>query len=55
MNNVQLLLVDRESMEKSKPRLCGVGEQGEIFIRAGGKFDGNDGIKVDLGLAQHTF
>lgn len=32
MMDVQLLVVDRED----KTKLCGVGEQGELFIRAGG-------------------
>lgn len=36
MKNVQLLVVDRASLEQNKPRLCGVGEPGEIFVRAGG-------------------
>ena len=39
MKNVQLLVVDRASLEQGKPRLCGVAEQGEIFVRAGGKLD----------------
>lgn len=40
MNNVQLLVVDRASLEQGKPRLCGIGEQGEIFVRAGGLAEG---------------
>ncbi len=40
MKNVQLLVVDRESLEQGKPRLCGVAEQGEIFVRAGGLAEG---------------
>lgn len=36
MLNVQLLVVDRED----KTRLCQVGEQGELFIRAGGLAEG---------------
>jgi len=36
MLDVQLLVVDRED----KNRLCGVGEQGELFIRAGGLAEG---------------
>ncbi|KAI1114257.1 aminoadipate reductase [Nemania sp. NC0429] len=36
MLNVQLLVVDRED----KNRLCQVGEQGELFIRAGGLAEG---------------
>ncbi|CAI4213411.1 unnamed protein product [Parascedosporium putredinis] len=32
MNNVQLLVLDRDN----KSRMCDVGEQGELFIRAGG-------------------
>lgn len=45
MKNVQLLVVDRTSLEQSKPRLCGIGEQGEIFVRAAGKFDVNQGLE----------
>ena len=37
MKNVQLLVVDRHSLETGKPTLCNVGESGEIFVRAGGK------------------
>ena len=48
MKNVQLLVVDRTSLEQGKPRLCGVGEQGEIFVRAGGKFDVNHGNNTDV-------
>ena len=40
MRNVALLVVDRASLEQSKPRLCGIGEQGEIFVRAGGLAEG---------------
>ena len=40
MKNVQLLVVDRASLEQDKPRLCGVGEPGEIFFRAGGLAEG---------------
>ena len=40
MSHVQLLVVDRASLEQSKPRLCGIGEQGEIFVRAGGLAEG---------------
>jgi L-2-aminoadipate reductase len=38
MLNVQLLVVDRED----KTRLCQVGEQGELFIRAGGLAEVSD-------------
>ena len=37
MKDVQLLVVDRHSLETGKPTLCNVGESGEIFVRAGGK------------------
>ena len=37
---MQLLVVDRVSLEQGKPRLCGVAEQGEIFVRAGGLAEG---------------
>ena len=50
MKNVQLLVVDRTSLEQGKPRLCGIGEQGEIFVRAGGKFDVNHGTHTDTQL-----
>lgn len=40
MKDVQLLVVDRESLAKEKPRLCNVGEQGEIYVRAGGLSEG---------------
>ena len=40
MKNVQLLVVDRASLEQGKPRLGGIGEQGEIFVRAGGLAEG---------------
>jgi L-aminoadipate-semialdehyde dehydrogenase len=36
MLHVQLLVVDRED----RSRLCGVGEQGELFLRAGGLAEG---------------
>ena len=36
MKDVQLLVVDRTSLEQGKPRLCHVGESGEIYVRAGG-------------------
>ena len=36
MKDVQLLVVDRTSLEEKKPRLCNVGESGEIYVRAGG-------------------
>ena len=40
MSNVQLLVVDVASLDHGKPRLCGIGEQGEIFVRAGGLAEG---------------
>ena len=40
MKNVQLLVVDRASLEQGKPRLCEIAEQGEIFVRAGGLAEG---------------
>lgn len=40
MKDVQLLVVDRESLAAKKPRLCNVGESGEIYVRAGGLADG---------------
>jgi L-aminoadipate-semialdehyde dehydrogenase len=36
MLDVQLLVVDRDNMA----RLCGIGEQGELFLRAGGLAEG---------------
>ena len=45
MNNVQLLVVDRTSLEKSEPRLCPVGEIGEVFVRAGGAGGGLSGFR----------
>ena len=36
MSNVQLLVVDRDD----KHRMCSVGEQGELFLRAGGLAEG---------------
>ncbi|RMZ75817.1 hypothetical protein DV737_g5114, partial [Chaetothyriales sp. CBS 132003] len=36
MLDVQLLVVDRDNMT----RLCGIGEQGELFLRAGGLAEG---------------
>ena len=51
MKNVQLLVVDRASLEQGKPRLCGVAEQGEIFVRAGGLAEGylgSDDLSDDL-------
>lgn len=39
MKNVQLLVVDRTSLEQGKPRLAALGDSGEIFVRAGGKFE----------------
>lgn len=40
MVDVQLLVVDRSSLAEKKPRLCGIGEIGEIFVRAGGLAEG---------------
>lgn len=51
MKNVQLLVVDRASLEQGKPRLCGFAEQGEIFVRAGGLAEGylgSDDLNDDL-------
>lgn len=53
MNNVQLLVVDRASLGQGKPRLCEVGEQGEIFVRAGGEFDVKHKIYADLQIAKY--
>lgn len=39
MKNVQLLVVDRASLEQGKPRLMEKGS-GEIFVRAGGLAEG---------------
>ncbi|PGH27777.1 L-aminoadipate-semialdehyde dehydrogenase [Polytolypa hystricis UAMH7299] len=36
MHNVQLLVVDRDN----RSRICGIGEQGELFLRAGGLAEG---------------
>lgn len=44
MNNVQLLVVDRDNRQ----RICDVGEQGEIYVRAAGLAEGY------LGLADTT-
>lgn len=40
MQDVQLLVVDRESLEKGAPRLCKVEDVGEIYVRAGGLAEG---------------
>lgn len=40
MKDVQLLVVDRASLEKGTPRLCGLKEVGEIYCRAGGLAEG---------------
>ena len=45
MKNVQLLIVDRTSLEKwekgeGKPQQCQLGEIGEVFVRAGGLAEG---------------
>jgi hypothetical protein len=40
LSDVQLLVVNRESLAEGKPKLCGVGEIGEIFVRAGGLAEG---------------
>lgn len=53
MKNVQLLVVDSASLEQGRPRLCGVGEQGEIFFRAGGKFHVNYRNSTDLWAAKN--
>lgn len=55
MKNVQLLVVDRASIEQRKPRLCGVGEQGEIFVRAGGKFNVKRGTDADLQIVKDVY
>lgn len=41
MNNVQLLVVDRENRQ----RICDVGEQGEIYVRAAGLAEGYLGLE----------
>lgn len=48
MKNVQLLVVDRTSLEQGKPRLAALGDSGEIFVRAGGKFKVHCRIWVDF-------
>ena len=51
MKNVQLLVVDRASLEQGKPRLCDIAEHGEIFVRAGGLAEGylgSDDLTDDL-------
>ena len=51
MKNVQLLVVDRASLEQGKPRLCAFFEQGEIYVRAGGLAEGylgSDDLNDDL-------
>ena len=40
MEDVQVLVVDRPSIERNEPELCGIGETGEIFVRAGGLAEG---------------
>ena len=40
MNNVQLLVVDREKAD----RICDVGKSGEIYVRAGGLAEGYLGL-----------
>lgn len=40
MNNVQLLVVDRDNRQ----RICGPGEQGEIYVRAAGLAEGYLGL-----------
>lgn len=40
MQDVQLLVVDRESLEKGAPQLCKVNDVGEIYVRAGGLAEG---------------
>ena len=45
MKDVQLLVVDRDSLSEKKPRLCDIGESGEIYVRAGGLAEGYLGSK----------
>lgn len=52
MKNVQLLVVDRSSLEQGKPRLAALGDSGEIFVRAGGKFEVHCRVYVNLDLAK---
>ena len=40
MKDVQLLVVNRESLAEGKPKLCEIGEIGELFVRAGGLAEG---------------
>lgn len=40
VSDVQLLVVNRESLAEGKPRLCGIGEKGELFVRAAGLAEG---------------
>lgn len=40
MQDVQLLVVRRASLDEGRPQLCEVGEDGEIFVRAGGLAEG---------------
>ncbi|KAB5522846.1 hypothetical protein GE09DRAFT_1065629 [Coniochaeta sp. 2T2.1] len=52
MLDVQLLVVDRED----KTKLCGVGEQGELFLRAGGLAEGYLGTdEKTVGLNRDKF
>ncbi|KAL9124367.1 MAG: hypothetical protein Q9217_006300 [Psora testacea] len=48
MRDVQLLVVDRNSLQEQHPRLCHVGEVGEIFVRAGGLAEGYLGLGSDV-------
>lgn len=38
--DVQLLVVDRASLTEKKPKLCKIGQVGELFVRAGGLAEG---------------
>ncbi|KAL6720520.1 large subunit of alpha-aminoadipate reductase [Lecanora helva] len=44
---VQLLVVNRDSLIKGHPRLCSVRESGELFVRAGGLAEGYLGSDKD--------
>lgn len=38
--DVQLLVVNGESLAEGRPQLCKIGEIGELFVRAGGLAEG---------------
>lgn len=46
--DVQLLVVDRASLTEKKPKMCEIGQVGELFVRAGGLAEGQSASQLSV-------